>query len=115
MTTQYWLQGSVGFDLTDFNIQSIFIKRDVEYGGLATDMTEKQQDLSIADACVIYLLSSNKGTNKKQDGNSSKSDGGESFTYRDEVAKIAIALYEKWEVVPPSILGNVITNATNLW
>lgn len=115
MTTQDWLKGSVGFTLTELNIQFIFENRGVTYDADASTMSEKQKDLSRADAYTIYLTSSNKGGYKQQDGNSSLSENGESFTYRDEAQRLAIFYYEKWGEVPPNTTGNIIGNGTNRW
>lgn len=115
MTTEEWLQGSVGFELTDNNINFVFLNRGVTYGADATTMTEKQMDLSRADALTIYLSSSNKGSEKLQDGNSSRTSASESFTYRDDAQKLAIYLYEKWDEIAPGIAGNEINNKTYMW
>lgn len=115
MTTQDWLQGSVGFTLTDDNINFIFVNRGVTYGEDATTMTEKQRDLCRADALTIFLSSSNKGSIKEQDGNSSRSTASESFTYRDDAQRLAIYLYEKWGEVAPGISANTVSNKSYLW
>lgn len=115
MTTQDWLQGSVGFELTENNINFVFLNRGVTYGEDASTMTEKQRDLSRADALTIYLSSSNKGSEKEQDGNSSRTSASESFTYRDDAQKLAIYLYEKWGEVAPGIAGSQVENKTYMW
>jgi len=115
MLVEDWLRGAVGFELTDNNVSFVLENRDVTAGSDSGDMTEKQKDLTRADAYTIYLTSSNKGATKIQDGNSSQSKGGESFTYRNEAQRLAIYYYEKWGEVVPDTVGNVINNATNLW
>jgi len=115
MTTEDWLRGGVGFDLTENNINFIFVNREVTYGADATTMTEKQRDLCRADALTIFLSSSNKGGIKEQDGNSSKTTASESFTYREDAARTAIYLYEKWGEVAIGITTNETSNKSYLW
>lgn len=113
--TEEWMQGSVGFEMTDLNIKSIFVKRGVEYGVDAEVLTEKQQDLCVADACVIFLLSSNKGGVKEQDGNSSRTSASESFTYRENAEKMAIFLYSKWGETIPDLTADNVYNKSDMW
>lgn len=115
MTTQDWLRSKVNFELSDLSIESILLDRDVPYDGDAADMTEKQRDLTRADACVIFLLSSNKGSEKKQDGNSSLATAAESFTYRDNAQDMAKFWYEKWGEVVPGLTDNQVENKTFMW
>lgn len=114
MLAPNWLRGSVGFTLTDFNVEFVLDNRDVLLTDDSSTMTERQKDLCRADAMTIFLSSSNKSGEKKQDGNSSRSDSGESFTYRDDVQEMAIYLYNKWGEVPLS-QGATIKSATNMW
>lgn len=115
ITTEEWLTGQVGFELTDLNIKSIFVNREVTYGADAETLSEKQKDLCRADAYTIFLSSSNKGSEKLQDGNSSKSTAGESFTYRDDVQEMAIYLYNKWGETPILSANNQVSNKSYLW
>jgi len=115
MTTQEWLRGAVGFTLTDLNIETIFLTRGVSLDADASTMSEQEQDLCRADAYVIYLTSSNKGAYKIQDGDSSESIGSESFTYRKDIQRLAMILYEKWGEEMPFELSDTIKSGTNLW
>jgi len=116
MLVEAWLEGAVGFDLTVNNISFILDNRGVTPASDSADMTEKQKDLTRADALTIFLTSSNKGSHKKQDGNSSESTSGESFTYRQEAQRLAIYYYEKWgEVVPDTSSDSVTGTPTNMW
>jgi hypothetical protein len=115
MLAPNWLQGSVGFELTQFNIEFVLDNRGVELTDDSANMTEKQKDLCRADAMTIFLSSSNKGTDKQQDGNSSRTEGGESFTYRDDVQEMAIYLYNKWGESPILAANDEISNASDLW
>lgn len=115
MLVEDWLVGAVGFELTTLNVSFILDNRGVTAASNSADMTQKQKDLTRADAYTIYLTSSNKGSDKQQDGNSSKSSSGESFTYRQEAQRLAIYYYELWGEVVPDTVGNTITNKTNMW
>jgi hypothetical protein len=116
MLATQWLKGSVGFELTDLNVSFILENRGVDETDDSSEMTEKQKDLSRADAYTIYLTSSNKGGVKIQDGSTSESTSGESFTYRQEAQRLAIFYYEKWgETIPDTTNDNVTSSPTYLW
>jgi len=115
MTTQEWLRGSVGFNLTDLNIETIFLTRGVSLDADASTMSEQEQDLCKADAYVLYLTSSNKGSYKIQDGDSSESIGSESFTHRKDIQRLAVALYDKWGEEIPFDVSDTIKSGTNFW
>ena len=110
-----WLRGSVGFELTDGNVSFVLDNRGVLETADSSAMSQKQKDLTRADAYTIFLTSSNKGTSKRQDGNSSETTAGESFTYRQEAQRLAIYYYELWGETIPDTLSNTIVNKSDLW
>jgi len=115
MVAPDWLRGAVGFELTDLNVSFVLDTRGVAEDADSSTMTEKQKDLCRADAYTIYLSSSNKGTEKQQDGNSSLSKSGESFTYKDEITRMALFLYNRWGEEVPDILNNTVTDKSYMW
>ena len=115
MTNADWLKSKVNFALSDLSVESILLDRGLTLEGDASLMTEKQRDLTRADACVIFLLSSNKGGEKKQDGNSSLTTASESFTYRDNAQDMAKFWYEKWGEVVPGLTDNAVEDKSYMW
>jgi hypothetical protein len=110
-----WLQGKVGFSLSDLSVSSILDDRNITIGTVANTLTEKQKDLCWADALMIYVTSSNKGSYKIQDGSSAETLGSEYFVDRDSIQNFAYALYSKWDETPIIEPTNQINNATPRW
>lgn len=115
MTIEEWIQGKVGFTLTDLNIASILVDRGIVSGTDATLVEVRVRELCWADALTIYVTSSNKGSYQIKDGDSGETYGSEYFVDRDEAKSLAIWLYTKWgEAVPVSITTE-IKDVTQMW
>lgn len=115
MLVERWLASKVGFNIKDDSVESILEDRGVTLESESADMTEKQRDLCRADALVIYLSSSNKGSESKNDGNSSYGSASESFTYRDNAQEMAIFWFEKWGEVSPYTSNDKIYDKSDMW
>ena len=104
MTIEEWIQGKVGFTLTDFNIQAILVDRSVTAGTDASLVEVRDRELCWADALTLYITLENK---RIQDGGSSESIG--AAYDRDEARQLALYLYGKWDEDVPTQLNLAIT------
>lgn len=103
-----FIQGKVGFTLTDLNVLTITTNRNANYEDAAKNVDERTRDLCWADALIIFVSIENTSI---QDGGSSES---RSIPYsRDEAERYAMYLYGKWG--EDIISANEVTDKTDLW
>ena len=114
MIIENWIQGKVGFTLTDLNVEAILTDRNVTAGTDVSTLDQSTKELCWADALTIYVTSSNKGSYKIQDGNSAETEGSEYFVDRDEAKSLALYLYGR-NGESPITSSDEISNASNLW
>ena len=115
MLIEQWIQGKVGFTLTDLNIEAILSDRNVTAGTDTSTIEVRTRELCWADALTIYVTSSNKGSYQIKDGDSGETYGSEYFVDRDEAKSLAIWLYTKWGESVPVSITNAITDITQMW
>lgn len=105
-----FIQGKVGYSLTDLNILTITTARNTDYSLAAKDVSERVQDLCWADALILYI---SKDSKQITDGGSTESETTSGYS-KDESKEFAMSLYAKWEedFIDPD---NYVTDASNLW
>ena len=106
-----FIQGKVGFSLTDINIATITVSRSAEYEEAAKDVEERTRDLCWADALILYIT---KDSKSETDGGSTQSETTSNYS-KDEAQDMAMYLYEKWGEVFSDSSDSIDGSPTNLW
>lgn len=100
LTVERWLRSKASnlIDLTDDFIYSTMYDRGIEDDtALMSEITEKQRDLCLADIYWNAAISSVKsGTQGEADGGWSHYIAIKNVANRDQLKKMAKALYDKW-------------------
>jgi len=111
MTIEDWIQGKVGFSLTDNNISAILVDREVTPGADAATVPIRTRELCWADALTIYL---SKDSKSLTDGGTTESEQISGYS-KDETKDLAIWLYEKWGESVPVSSKMIVKDASHLW
>lgn len=104
-----FIQGKVGYSLSDLNILTITTARGADYKLAAKDISERLRDLCWADALILYL---SKDSKKEQDGGTSQTESVSGYS-KDETKEFAMYIYGKWG--ESIVTLNEVTDITDLW
>ncbi|MDH6354735.1 hypothetical protein M2132_001064 [Dysgonomonas sp. PH5-45] len=117
MTVIDYIEGLVAFEVPQKASDAILFARGIDGEMIASDLTQKQRDLIYADLLMYGITKpSSSGGEKKAHGGFSHTTKSETFTYRDDWFKAAMAIYKKYgdpKYDPGSLVK--ITNASSRW
>lgn len=117
MTVNEYIEGLVAFEVPEKASNTILFSRGIDGEMTASELTQKQRDLIFADLLMYGITKpSSSGGEKKAHGGFSLTTKNETFTYRDDWFKAAMAIYKKYDD-PKYNSGSLIkiTNASNRW
>ena len=114
-TIESYLQGLFAYTITNQNISSVLIKRDIEAGSDESDVSTEDKELCTADLYMIMFNAFSTGSNSTQRGNFKRTIGGitvgvdDRKMFRDQ----ANAIYLKYG---EEVVGNTgMKDGTFLW
>jgi len=117
MTVNEYIEGLVAFDVPQKASNAILFTRGIDGNMIASNLTKKQRDLIYADLLMYGITKpSSSGGEKKAHGGFSHTTKSETFTYRDDWFKAAMAIYKKYgdpKYDPGSLIK--ITDASSRW
>lgn len=117
MTVTDYIEGLVAFEVPQKASDAILFAREISREMIVSDLTQKQRDLIYADLLMYGITKpSSSGGEKKAHGGFSHTTKSETFTYRDDWFKAAMAIYKKYgdpKYDPGSLVK--ITNASSRW
>ena len=99
VTFEDYISGKVGFDINDLALNSIRIKRNIDYAADVTTLTIRTLELAEADALMWYATSASSYTGvKDSDGGWSHQEASSSLSSQDRssMKSTALSLYRKW-------------------
>lgn len=110
-TIESWLSGKVDLDIPESTIRAILFDNQMSVGTPASDTSEQQRDLCLADLLMWAASSSVISSGEKvSDGGWSHQKSAKQVTDRAGLIKRAQALYVKWNSDKAhSAIGTTVT------
>lgn len=98
MTIEQYLQGLFAYEFSTANIQSVLVKRDIEFGEDQADVSTELKELATADLYMVLFNVFSKGNTSITRGNWSRSSGSVNLGVTDRKAfkDAANAIYKKY-------------------
>ncbi len=103
-----WLKNKVGFEIKTEAIQTILLDRGLQNTTEYDELTEKDKDLLVADL-LFYLWTGPTQTAAKtwSHGDQTRSIGSQTIANKDEIYKLMISLYRKWNDSKADVAENM--------
>ena len=93
-----YMSSLTGYVFDDSVLERIALERNVAEVGSFSEITERDKDLLTADLLfVLYTSPSQSASISKKHGQFSMSIGGQTITDKDEICRLMLRLYQKWE------------------
>lgn len=96
MPIESFLKNSVGYPIADAQIYAVMSKRNIPFGVDSNSVSLKQKELAQADLYMLIFTTASEGSTKEQMGNWSSQKGSRSLTGKNELIKLARAIYAKY-------------------
>lgn len=112
MPIESFLKNSVGYPVTDAQIYAVMVKRNIPFGADSNEVSLRQKELAQADLYMLIFTTASEGSTKEQMGNWSSQKGSRSLTGKNELMRLARAIYAKYGENPTT--GRV-TDASKRW
>lgn len=117
MTVIDYIEGLVAFEVPQKASDAILFARGIDGEMTASGLTQMQRDLIYADLLMYGITKpSSSGGEKKAHGGFSHTTKSETFTYRDDWFKAAMAIYKKYNdpKYDPGAMVKIM-NVSNRW
>lgn len=111
LTIEQYLRGKIDFEIPESTMLSVLLDRGVEEETLATEASEMQRDLCLADLLMWCADSATVSSGESEsDGGWSRKKATKNVTDRYGMRSRALSLYKKWGIDCDDISGTELTD-----